>query len=260
LSEAKDLYAILGVLPDAEPEVIRAVYLALAKKYHPDSSGSTENEEKFKEINAAYEILSDPEQRQEYDATRSDEEDATGQYEPDVDDEDLSVDDYQDDWEFAVEYRPELEDLLKQVATISPTLSIVFQSTILSNRAFIEADKIANDLITVFMKRYFGSSVKVRNFARNLLRNKKMAAAKELNRAVKIFGDGINSDDLIRKIKTKYKLEPERAAPRYNYKIIKDGNVYIVIDMFGIKLAGTSNYGTEEAARIYMERYYQPTV
>ena len=98
MSETKDLYAILGVLPDAEPEVIRAVYLALAKKYHPDSSGSAESEEKFKEINAAYEILSDPEQRREYDATRPNEEDATGQYEPDVDDEDLSVDDYQDDW------------------------------------------------------------------------------------------------------------------------------------------------------------------
>lgn len=49
----KDYYAILGVLPEAEPEIIRAVYLALAKKYHPDSAGATGNEERLKEINIA---------------------------------------------------------------------------------------------------------------------------------------------------------------------------------------------------------------
>jgi curved DNA-binding protein CbpA len=178
LSETKDLYAILGVLPDAEPEIIRAVYLALAKKYHPDSSGSTETEEKFKEINAAYEILSDPERRREFDATRTDQEGATGQYEPDVDDEDLSVDDYQDDWDFAVEYRPELGDLLKQVATISPTLSIVFQSTILSSRAFDDAKRIKDDLISVFMGRYFGKNLHILEFAGRLLGTKKWAQQK----------------------------------------------------------------------------------
>ena len=206
MSETKDLYAILGVLPDAEPEVIRAVYHALAKKYHPDTSGSTENEEKFKEINAAYEILSNPEQRREYDATRPEENGDTGQYEPDVDDEDLSVDDYQDDWEFAVEYRPELRDLLKEVATISPTLSIVFQSTILSNKAFNEADKIADDLILIFMKRYFGGKDEIRHFAKELLLAKKMGAAKELNKAVRIFGDSIDAGHVIHKLQRKYSL------------------------------------------------------
>jgi curved DNA-binding protein CbpA len=41
MKTGRGYYAILGVLPDAEAEVIRAAYLALAKKYHPDSSGSS---------------------------------------------------------------------------------------------------------------------------------------------------------------------------------------------------------------------------
>jgi len=206
LSENKDLYSILGLLPDAEPELIRAVYLALAKKYHPDSSGNSDNEDKLKEINAAYGILSDPTQRKKYDATRSDQNDPTGQYEPDVDDEDLSVDDYQEDWAFAVQYRPELEDLLNEIATISPTLSIVFQSTVLSNKAFNKAEQIKDDLISVFIERYFGSTVDIQEFAKSLLRNKKMVAAKELNRAVRIFGETIDSSTTISKICIKYKL------------------------------------------------------
>ncbi len=271
MSETKDLYAILGVLPDAEPEVIRAVYLALAKKYHPDSSGSAESEEKFKEINAAYEILSDPEQRREYDATRPNEEDATGQYEPDVDDEDLSVDDYQDDWEFAVEYRPELEGLLKQVAAISPTLSIVFQSTVLSNKAFDEAKQIANDLINIFMKRYFGNSVKIRDFASLLLQSKKMAAAKELNRAAKIFGDGIDADELIHKIKVKFDVYanegdsawPFRCNGEYHYETYKGRGIYrnnnekfFVYSAPSVKASGSTTYNSAEVARQFIDHIW----
>ena len=122
----KDFYTILGVLPNAEPEIIRAVYLALAKKYHPDSSGNAADEEKLREINEAYETLKDTEKRKKYDTTHKDWNDSTGEYKSSVDDEDLTADGYQDDWELAVEYLPQLNLLLKEVATISPTLSIVF--------------------------------------------------------------------------------------------------------------------------------------
>ena len=130
MDTGKDYYAILGVMPEAEPEIIRAVYLALAKKYHPDSSGDSGNEDRLKEINAAYEILNNSARRREYDATRAEGNFETGDYEPNVDDEDLYSDDIKDDWEFAVEYHPELAKLLEEVASISPTLSIVFQSTV----------------------------------------------------------------------------------------------------------------------------------
>ena len=164
MDTSKDYYAILGVLPEAEPEVIRAVYLALAKKYHPDSADGAGNEERLKEINLAYEILKDPKKRNEYDTARAEMDDPTGDYEPEVDDEDLTADDLQGDWEFAVDYHPELNDLLKEVSSISPTLSIVFQSTIVSKKAFNEANKIKDQLILSFLHRYFGDSKPIQKF------------------------------------------------------------------------------------------------
>ncbi|MBQ9418748.1 MAG: DnaJ domain-containing protein [Synergistaceae bacterium] len=63
----KDYYKILGVSRDAKPEDIRKAYRKLAKQYHPDVSKEKDAEEKYKEINEAYEVLSDPDKRQKYD-------------------------------------------------------------------------------------------------------------------------------------------------------------------------------------------------
>jgi len=62
------LYEILGVDRNASQEEIKKAYRRLAKKYHPDlNPGDKEAEQKFKEINEAYEILSDPQKRAQYD-------------------------------------------------------------------------------------------------------------------------------------------------------------------------------------------------
>ena len=63
----KDYYEILGVSRDAKPDEIRKAYRKLAKQYHPDVSKEKDAEEKYKEINEAYEVLKDPEKRQKYD-------------------------------------------------------------------------------------------------------------------------------------------------------------------------------------------------
>jgi len=60
----KNYYGILGVNPGAEPEVVRAAYTALARKYHPDAGGSAQ---RMKEINEAYEVLSDQQRKTWYD-------------------------------------------------------------------------------------------------------------------------------------------------------------------------------------------------
>ncbi|MFM7354335.1 MAG: DnaJ domain-containing protein, partial [Microcystis aeruginosa] len=62
-----DYYEILGVSRDAGKEDIKRAYRRLARKYHPDVNKEPGAEEHFKEINRAYEILSEPETRNRYD-------------------------------------------------------------------------------------------------------------------------------------------------------------------------------------------------
>ena len=64
----KDYYKILGVSKDADQKEVRKAYRKLARKYHPDvNPGDTAAEDKFKEMNEANEVLSDPEKRKQYD-------------------------------------------------------------------------------------------------------------------------------------------------------------------------------------------------
>ena len=59
-----DLYAVLGVAPDAPPEDLKRAYRRLAREHHPDAGG---DEARFKEIAHAYDVLGDPERRARYD-------------------------------------------------------------------------------------------------------------------------------------------------------------------------------------------------
>jgi DnaJ-class molecular chaperone len=64
----RDYYEILGVARDATPEAIKKAYRGLARKYHPDvNPGDKTAEAKFKEVQQAYDILSEPEKRAQYD-------------------------------------------------------------------------------------------------------------------------------------------------------------------------------------------------
>ncbi|RJQ25958.1 molecular chaperone DnaJ [Candidatus Parcubacteria bacterium] len=67
MANKKDYYEILGVPRTSTPEEMKKAYRKLALQYHPDKNKTKEAEEKFKEINQAYEVLSDPQKKQTYD-------------------------------------------------------------------------------------------------------------------------------------------------------------------------------------------------
>ena len=65
--EFKDYYKILGVDRTADDKAIKAAYRKLARKHHPDVAKGKDSGDRFREINEAYEVLSDPEKRRRYD-------------------------------------------------------------------------------------------------------------------------------------------------------------------------------------------------
>ena len=68
----KDFYAILGIAKDASDADIKKAYRKLARQHHPDTNaGNAASEKKFKDISEAYSVLSDPDERQQYDAIRA---------------------------------------------------------------------------------------------------------------------------------------------------------------------------------------------
>ncbi|MCP5533827.1 MAG: J domain-containing protein [Akkermansiaceae bacterium] len=78
-TDFKDYYATLGVSREASPDEIKKSFRRLARKHHPDvAKDKASAEEKFKEINEAYEVLGDPEKRRKYDTLGAGWQDAGG--------------------------------------------------------------------------------------------------------------------------------------------------------------------------------------
>src|SRR3990167_1897241 len=67
MAEKRDYYEVLGVSKTAAADEIKSAYRKKARQHHPDVDKSPDAEKKFKEINEAYQVLSDPQKKEAYD-------------------------------------------------------------------------------------------------------------------------------------------------------------------------------------------------
>lgn len=198
-----DYYRTLGVLDDAEDIVIKAAYRALAQRYHPDrwAGNAAEATRRMSAINEAYAVLSDPEKRRAYDAKR----DKTQFREESAEDSSSNTQDIlKDDWQTACKYFPNLNNLYRQLALISSSLSFTFKLIVLEEKNFTNAKIICQRLESEFLIKYFGKRNDVQSFAKTLLLSGKNEAAKELNKLATVFGAQIPLENIQKEFDIKY--------------------------------------------------------
>lgn len=199
MDPTKDYYAILGVLPSADDAIIKAVYRALAKKWHPDTFVGDKKlaEQQLKEINEAYGVLCNATSRADYDARRNA---SSGQQqqreyeEPDAADRASFEAERAADWKFVLQYYPNVEKMRMELALFSSALALTFQVILLELKAFSQANIVRQDLIKQFLRTYFGSSPTIQDFALRLIQTSMRSEAKELNRLIRLSGTPSEED------------------------------------------------------------------
>lgn len=214
MDASKDYYAVLGVLPSIEPAAIRAVYLSLLKKYHPDVYKGTKEEavRRTKEFNEAYDVLGDEKKREEYDRLRANASDQSGDYKNESCNE---ADDSGDAetlsrWQYIVDYYPEIHGLYTSLAKISPALAFSYRITVLERKlsGTGAATKLAETMKSEYMTRYFGNNERINEFVIRLITSGRRDVALEINNAIRILGvpapDMVSS--FLEKVRKKYDI------------------------------------------------------
>jgi curved DNA-binding protein CbpA len=208
-----DYYAMLGLASTAEVEVIQAVYRALAKKYHPDvyQGDKAEAERIMKDLNEAISILSAPKLREQYDSTRENKSNSTGDFDETVheaksSEEEIFEASVEEIFTQGAEFYPGVKEYRNRLARLSHTLSIAYVAHIVERKEFEKANDIYTALRQEFYFKYFGSATEVLQLAEYLLdenssqvSSERRAKAKKLNQAIKVVGTPSDSVTFVRK-------------------------------------------------------------
>ena len=158
------------------------------------------------EINEAYSVLSDPGKRAEYDRLRQNTARNADTAFQDGDNEPAAGSPLDADWQTALQFYPELEDLRAGLGKISWKLAEGFRAQILGSKEFKDAQAIAARLEREFLSVYFGSNPEIIEFARTLIPDGRRDAARDLNRAVNVLGADTDPGRVIEVIRKKHGL------------------------------------------------------
>jgi hypothetical protein len=198
-----DHYSCLGVMPNAEQIVITAAYRALARQYHPDlwKGDPAIANRRMAEINVAYGVIGDPDQRQRYDKTR----DAShSTFSNDTDDMEQAFDQAMSDlegrWQTACKIFPDLAQIRKHLAKTAHRLAFAFVTLILETKEFNHRQQLADRLEQKFLELHFGTNQDIVLLAKKLIALGHKKAIVALNEYVDVLGSNIDANPLITKI------------------------------------------------------------
>lgn len=198
-------YDVLGVLPTADDFVIKAAYKALAQRYHPDkfhgnAKDAADAQVKMRQLNEAYQVLSDPAKRREYDISFQ----QGAQQNQHNSQQKSEQAKQQEDWAIALRFYPDLTELETRLGKIDPSLVSEFRSSLLASQQYEQRQRIASQIEQSYLEDYFGNDPKILECARDLLLAGHREVAKELNRVLKVVGGGVSSEKIIEQIEAKY--------------------------------------------------------
>ena len=218
---ANNPYSILGLPLGADIDLVKAIYRSMVKIYHPDIfvGDKTFAAERLTELNAAFEFLSDPKQKQAYDnATYSADNNNENEH---FNDETSSFDDeissLRESWEFACEFHPEIQQIYDQLLKLNKRPAFTFMAILVEQKLYAEAKKIAQYLEDEFLLSAFGNDKSVREVGKAALLANELEYALELNRTLKRLGYS-SAEQILTKLSLKY--------PRFGYDVLNERHKY----------------------------------
>ncbi|HET9700502.1 MAG TPA: J domain-containing protein, partial [Burkholderiales bacterium] len=213
MEESTDLYAILGVLPNAEDVVIRAAYRILAQRYQPDryKGNAAEGADRLRRIEEAYAILGDPARRRQYDQQAG--ADAGTEYWDKGHAENLlDAPGWRSDWDLACHFYPALRDAEAQFRSMSPALAFTFCATLMETKRFPEGEAIAGQMEQAYLGKSFGDDPDILGFAKRLIVSGNNEAVRTLKRALKVLGSSTPASVIIDTLTRDFLQAPAEGA------------------------------------------------
>jgi len=242
-----DHYSTLGVLPEADPVVIKAAYRALAQTYHPDKwcGDPAIATQRMAAINEAYRILGDAKLRAEYDATLQKvyRQDSYGDDQSSERDNAFSsaLSETEQRWRVATSIFPDLDQYRARLSRISTLLSFAYVTLLLETKRFNDRAVVAEKLETEFLSRYFGTNEQVLGFAKDLIVSGRKEAAKLLNQIVDVMGSDVDAKLLIDRVQERFPNSFDHEVQELSKELTRTGR-----SVLAIRIAKLRGYEVEQ--------------